>query len=62
MSQSRGLVHGVKAIKRVILFARDGNSDRVIGEKRVSSKALKGKSISQRATGRAGRKTYDVRA
>lgn len=39
--QSNGSDAGVKAVRRVTEVEREGSSERVMGEKRVSSKALK---------------------
>ncbi len=38
--QSRGVAHGVKFVRRVVLQWRVGSSGGVMGGKRVSSKAL----------------------
>jgi hypothetical protein len=45
-SQSRGWAQGTKLVRRVMLQARVGRVVRVMGEKRVSSKALGGVEIS----------------
>jgi len=41
--QSRGWVQGTKLVRRVMLQERDGRAERGMGEKRVSSKALRGR-------------------
>ena len=40
MIQSRGWVQGMKFVRRVTEQVREGSSERLMGEKRVSSKAL----------------------
>lgn len=40
MVQSKGSEAGVKAVRRVTEVEREGSSEREMGEKRVSSKAL----------------------
>ena len=46
--QSSTLLHGVKAVRRVVLLERDDSSERLTGENRTSSKALQGTQIRQR--------------